>query len=123
MEASKHEANTTLGLYAMAATGNAQKALSALQEEYKKWSKDGITEEELKDSKQSLRSTMENMWANDAYVVSSLCSNLELDRDFDFQAKLLKKIESLSVAQVKTALDKYVAPVGLAEVKAGDFKQ
>ncbi|MES2504711.1 MAG: pitrilysin family protein [Myxococcota bacterium] len=122
MDASKHEPSAVLGLYAMAASDNATKALAALQDEYKKWQTDGITESELKDSKQSLQSTMENMWANDGYVVSALCSNLELNRTFAFQAELLKKIEKLTTADVQGALKKYVTPAGLAEVKAGDFK-
>ncbi len=122
LEASKHEPNATLGMYAMAASDNADKALKALQEEYKKWAQKGITDDELKESKMSFKSTLDNLLANDSYVVSTLSSNLELDRTFDFQAKLLKNIEKLSVQDVQAALNQYVAPAQLAEVKAGDFK-
>ena len=122
MEASRLVPNATLGMYAMAATDNADKALHALKDEYEKWLKKGITEEELKESKKSIRSTMENLWANDGYVVSVLTTYLELDRRFEFQAKLLDNLDKLNVADVHAALKKYVAPVGLAEVKAGDFK-
>lgn len=122
LEASKFEPNTTLGMYAMAASENADKALKALQEEYEKWVQKGITAEELKDSKQSFKATLDNMLSNDSYVVNNLASNLELGRSFDFQAQLLKNIEKLSVADVQAALNQYVAPAKLAEVKAGDFK-
>ncbi|MEI6791068.1 MAG: pitrilysin family protein, partial [Myxococcaceae bacterium] len=122
LEASKFEPNATLGLYAMAASANADKALVALKEEYAKWAQKGITADELKDSKQSFKSTLDNLLSNDSYVVNSLASNLELGRSFDFQAQLLKNIEKLTVADVQAALNQYVAPAQLAEVKAGDFK-
>jgi zinc protease len=122
LEASKHEPNTTLGMYAMAASDNADKALKALQEEYEKWAKKGITADELKDSKVSFKSMLDNLLSNDSYVVNTLSSNLELGRTFDFQAKLIKNIEKLSVEDVQSALNQYVAPAQLAEVKAGDFK-
>lgn len=122
LEASKHEPSAVLGMYAMAASDNADKALKALQEEYEKWAKKGITADELKDSKVSFKSMLDNLLSNDSYVVSTLSSNLELDRTFDFQAKLIKNIEKLSLEDVQAALNQYVAPAQLAEVKAGDFK-
>ncbi len=122
MDVSKFEPSATLSMFAMAATDNADKALHALQDEYHKWSQHGITEKELADSKKSLRSTVENMWANDNFVVSNLAANLELDRGFEFQARTLDAIDKLTVKDVQAALDKYIKPQGLAEVKAGDFK-
>jgi zinc protease len=123
IEASKHEANTTLGMYAMAASDNADKALEALSEEYEKWAHKGITSDELEESKVSFKSMITNLLSNDSYVVSTLCSNLELGRTLDFQAKLIKNIEKLSVADVQAALKQYVIPAQLVEVKAGDFKE
>ncbi|MEI6806358.1 MAG: pitrilysin family protein [Myxococcaceae bacterium] len=122
LEASKHEPNAALGMYAMAASDNADKALKALSEEYEKWAHKGITSSELEESKVSFKSMIDNMLSNDSYLVSTLCSNLELGRTFDFQAKLIKSIEKLSVSDVQAALKEYVIPAQLAEVKAGDFK-
>lgn len=122
LEASKQTSNAVLGIYAMAASDNADKALNALKEEYEKWAQKGVTDVELKDSKASFRSMVDNLLANDSYVVSALSSNLELGRTFQFQADLLKQIDALSINDVQAALNKYVKPAPLAEVKAGDFK-
>ncbi|MBH1988432.1 MAG: insulinase family protein [Myxococcaceae bacterium] len=122
LEASKMTANASLGLYAMAATDNAEKALNALSEELNKWQSKGITEQELQESKESFCSMVQNMLANDAYVVASLSGNLELGRTFEFQADLLQRIQALTTQEVLAAIEQYTKTAPIAQVKAGDFK-
>ncbi len=121
LDASRFEKNTNLSMFAISATQNAMKAQSSLHHEFTHWVANGLTQEELNESKKSFRSTLDNLLADDNYVGRALSTDLEIGRTLFFYDDLLKKIDGLSVDDVKRVLQKYFADAPVAQVKAGDF--
>ncbi len=120
LELNKQIANASLNLFAMVSNSNAERALSALKEEYTNWLEMGITEDELKESKNSYRLMIQNLLSNDAYLLSVLNGNMELNRRFDFQDNFLKQIENVTTEQILKTIKKLIAPGVFCEIKAGD---
>ncbi len=116
------EPNTKMTIYAMAATQNADKAMSLLGEEYVRFLESGVSLDELTDGIGSYKSRFDNLLANDRFVVRVLSGDIENGRTFAFHQGIVDAISKLTPEMVLTALRKYVSPATLSRVKAGDFQ-
>ncbi len=93
-----------------------------MREEIVKWVADGITDKELEEGKSAYALRFANRLANDRFVLGRLARGLEIDRTFEYQADLLRRIEALSVSDVRTALANHLGHAQWIEMKAGDLE-
>jgi len=107
---------------AICAPQNAAKALQVMREEIMRWIADGITEEELAESKSSYSLKFESRLATERFLVGELLRGFQIGRTLAWHADLLSKIQALSTADVKNALEKRFAKVAFVAVKAGDLE-
>lgn len=107
---------------AICAPRNAEKALHSMREVIQRWIADGITEEELAESKSSYALKFESRLATERFLVGELLSGFQVGRTLAWHADLLSKIQALSTADVKNALEKRFAKAAFVAVKAGDLE-
>jgi zinc protease len=108
--------------FAICAPVNAAKAQEAMRDEVTKWIAEGVTEEELSEGKTSYALKFNNSLANDQFVAGQLAEGLMIDRTFAYHTDLLAKIQGLSTADIKAALNKQLGKAPFFEVKAGDLE-
>lgn len=118
--ANSYDPLATFVAYAISAPENVPKVEIGFQEELQKALTEGFTEKELTDAKQAVLQNNVLDRAKDARLASTLQSNVDLDRDMQWQKKLEQAIEALTVEQVNAAFKKHVNPEKLSIVKAGD---
>ncbi|MEE8170080.1 MAG: insulinase family protein [Phycisphaerae bacterium] len=109
--------------FAICAPQNAVEALSAMRDEVMRWIAEGVTSQELEDGKKSYALKFENSLANDRFVLGQLVNGLEIDRTFAFHAELLKRIQSLTAADIRGALKKHLGDARFVRMKAGDLNK
>lgn len=107
--------------FAIYAPQNVARLEAAFKEEVEKLLKDGITEEELKGAIAGYLQSRQVSRAQDGELARQLSSLLFLNRTFKWDAEMEKKISSLTLEQVNTALRKYLDPAKISIFKAGDF--
>ncbi len=120
-DASSFEPNATIGMFAIFAPQNLGKLRVALTEELARAVRDGFTEAEIAQAKDSVLKQRQLARTQDATVAAALMQQSYLDRRFDFAAKIDAAIAGLSVADVNAALRKYLSPDGFAYAYGGDF--
>ncbi|MBI1824945.1 MAG: insulinase family protein, partial [Planctomycetes bacterium] len=87
--------------FAICATENADKAHDYMLEEFNKWYKEGITDEELTDAKTSIALENKNRLADDSYVAGQLARGLYVGRTMEYHARLDKQVQSVSKDQIQ----------------------
>lgn len=107
---------------AIYAPQNRTKLETGIREEIARVQTEGFTAAELEDGKKSLIQQYQLERSQDAALANSLLNNLYLDRNMQFQADIEKKIQALTVAQVKEAMAKHLGYEKTLRVFAGDFK-
>lgn len=107
---------------AIYAPQNRVKLETGIREEMARVQTEGFTAAELEDGKKSLIQQYQLERSQDAALANSLVNNLYLGRNMQFQADIEKKIQSLTVAQVKEAMTKHLGFEKTLRVFAGDFK-
>ncbi|MFZ3001021.1 MAG: pitrilysin family protein [Undibacterium umbellatum] len=107
---------------AIYAPQNRVKLETGIREEMARVQTEGFTVAELEDGKKSLIQQYQLERSQDSALASSLVNNLYLGRNMQFQADIEKKIQSLTVAQVKEAMTKHLGFEKTLRVFAGDFK-
>jgi len=107
---------------AICAPQNAVKAAVAMHEEFVKWIAEGVTAEELAEGKISYALKFDNSLANDRFVLGQLVRGLEIDRTFAYHAEFQKKIQALTQADIKRALEKHLGSATFVQMKAGDLE-
>ena len=120
-EASSFEPNATLGMFAIFAPQNLGKLRTALSDELARAVRDGYTDAEVEQAKQSVLKQRQLARTQDATIAAALMQQLYLDRRFDFSAKIDAEIAALTTAQVNAALRKYLKPEAFAYAYGGDF--
>jgi zinc protease len=110
-------------IYAISNPENSPKVVKAIDEELKLLLKEGVTEDELAQAKQSILQGNLVSRSSDDGLLSIWGSLLASKRDIQTTRDLELSIESLTVDQVNTAMRKYVKPEKLIIVTAGDFKE
>lgn len=109
-------------IFAICNPANIKKVEKAITEEVAKVLKDGLTETELEQGKKAYLARLKVQRGTDGALAGQLSDGLYLGRTFEHQAKLEKKIASLTLAEVNAALKKHINPKRLVIVEAGDFK-
>jgi zinc protease len=107
---------------AICAPENAHKALQFMVEEIRLLVDKGVSEKELAEAKKSYALQFDNRLATDSYLASALKEGLFVGRTMEYQKQLNDQIQKLTPADIKRALDKYIHPDQLFQVRAGDFQ-
>ena len=94
-----------------------------LDEALKDMVAEGVTDEELTQGKKSFALKFENNLANDRFVSNLLRTGLEVDRTLDFDAAQMKKVQSLTRAEIQRAITKHLAKAPFVEIMAGDLEK
>ena len=121
--ADSQDRRATVSAIAICAPQNAVKAQDAMREEVVKWVADGVTDKELEEGKSAYALRFANSLSNDRFVLRQLVRGLEIGRTFEYQADLLRRIQTLSVADVRAALAKHLGRAQWVEMKAGDLER
>lgn len=114
--------NGYLAVQAIAAPQNMAKVEAAVREEFARWIKDGVTEQELRDAVSAKLVAREQSRAEDDGVAGMLADHLQFGRDMRFEIDRDAAYKALSVEQVNAAIRKHFKPGGLSVFVAGDFK-
>ena len=117
-----YEQNSGWMASAIFAPQNRSKVETAFREELERLLKDGCTEKELSEAKQSLLNFRRLSRAQDTNLASSLASNLKLGRTFAVAQKVDDAIQAATLAQVNAALRKHLQPTSFVFGFGGDFK-
>lgn len=112
---------TTFTISAIANPSNRDKLVSTIDEEVRKFVKDGITEAELQDTIKGFLQNQQLIRARDASLAGILANNLFAGRDMSHYEKLEKEVAGLSVDAVNEAVSEYISPDDLVIATAGDF--
>ncbi|MFZ6692869.1 M16 family metallopeptidase [Undibacterium sp. SXout20W] len=108
--------------YAIYAPQNREKLEIGMREEINKAAKDGFTPAELEDGKKSYLQERQLERSQDNLLAQHLAENLFLGLNMQHSTEIEKKVAALSAADLRTALQKYLAYEKLVRVFAGDFK-
>ena len=102
---------------------NVPKLIQLIDEEVESLKSAGITDEELQRAKQGYLQSQQVRRTDDATLAGILAGTAYIGRDMSFYSKLEEQIETLSVADVNAALNRYVDLGRLVVVTAGDFEK
>lgn len=106
---------------AISAPENMDKVIKAFQEEVEKVKKDGFTREELDTAVKGYLSARTRSWASD-HAIANVINTASVDNmDLDFYQQQLVSVQELTLEDINTAFNKYVAPMSFNVFKAGDF--
>ena len=108
--------------YAIYAPQNREKLETGMREEINKAINEGFTAAELEDAKKSYLQERQLERSQDNVLAQELAANLFLGLNMQHDTELEKKIAALSAADLKAAMQKYLAYEKMARVFAGDFK-
>ncbi len=108
-------------LYAITNPRNKDRLLEVMLEEIDRLRKDGVTEEELKNAKNSYLQAARVRRTGDGSLASELLGTLFIGRTMQYHADHEKQIESATVESVNQAIRDYIVPEKLVTAIAGDF--
>ena len=113
----------TFTSYAIYNPDNSARLEQAYKEEIERFTKDGVTADELKAAKSAALQAFQVQHADDRSVASSWAQYLTKaeGRTFAYDAELERRIAALTPEQVNAAAKKYLDYTKLTIVKAGDF--
>jgi zinc protease len=107
---------------AICAPQNAQKALQLMIEEIRLLRDKGVSAKELSEAKKSYALQFANQLATDNFLASKLKKGLFVGRTMEYHEQLNARIQKLTPADIKRALDTYIRPDQLFQIRAGDFQ-
>jgi zinc protease len=122
LRADSQDRRTSVFAYAFCSPAEADKVLQAMGQEVRRWIAHGVTAEELAASQKSYRLEYLNQLADDSFVARELVDGLELGRKMAFYDDIVSKIQVLTEADIKRALNERLGGLPFAEIKAGDFE-
>ncbi|UCG31604.1 MAG: insulinase family protein, partial [Phycisphaerales bacterium] len=122
LRADSQDRRTSVFAYAFCSPTEADKVLQVMAEEVRRWIADGVTAEELAASQKSYRLECLNQLADDSFVARELIDGLELGRKMAFHDDVLSRIQALTEADIKRALNEHLGGAKFVEIKAGDFE-
>lgn len=106
---------------AIYAPQNVEKLEDAFNEELLKVVNEGFTAEELAQAKQGWLLNRQRNRGQDLGLMGSVMSNLFIGKTFTWEDEKDKKVQSLTLEQVNSAMKKYLTIDKISIVKAGDF--
>ncbi|MDB5343560.1 MAG: insulinase family protein [Schlesneria sp.] len=113
----------TLSIYAIANNDNIGKVVTLAREETERMLKDGLTEEELNESKRGYLTSQQASRGDDSRLVQVLADALFTGRTLKFQASLEDAVKKLTREQVQAAMQKHIDPSRLVNAVAGDLPE
>jgi zinc protease len=113
----------SFSIYAICAPQNAAKVESDVQEEITRAIADGFTASEIAGAKSGILQSLSVARSNDAALARDLVNHLFWARDFNWDVRLEKSIESASPESVRKAVQRFIVPAQWVTVKAGDFSK
>jgi zinc protease len=113
----------SFSIYAICAPQNAAKVESDVQEEITRAIADGFTASEIAGAKSGILQSLSVARSNDAALARDLMNHLFRARDFNWDVRLEKSIESVSPESVRKAVQRFIVPAQWVTVKAGDFSK
>ena len=119
---SNFEANSAWMSSAIFAPQNLAKVEAAFREELARALKDGFTDKELAEARQSMLSFRKLSRAQDGALAQALASNLYLGRSYLISQRIDEALQKLTLGEVNAALRRYVKPDQLVISFGGDFK-
>lgn len=120
LETSRYEENSSINFYAMASPASVSRARLAMIEEWQRFLDGGPMDDELKNAKESLLLSFQNLLSSDSYVVSTLAADLESGRNFLWRERLFAKMAALSADDIKKAAFNFWNNASFSIVTAGD---
>lgn len=113
----------TLSIYAISNPENVGKVVTLAREETDRLLKEGITEEELTESKRGYLQSQQASRGDDIRLASVLADALFTGRTLKFQAALEAAVDKLTREQVQAAMQKHIDPSRLVNAVAGDLPE
>lgn len=111
----------TLSVYAISNPENVDRVIVLAREEIEKLLKDGVTEEELEESKRGFLQSQQASRGDDLKLAQLLSDSLFTGRTLKFQAGIEESAGKLTRDQVRAAMQKHIDPSRLVNAVAGDL--
>lgn len=121
LQADQVDKSGAFGSFAIYNPENAEKLVTVYKEELDKMLKEGFTQAELADAVKGYLQSRNVSRSQDRELVGRLANYLFWDRTMKWDEDFEKKIGTLSVDQVNTAMRKWITPDKITYVQAGDF--
>lgn len=109
-------------VFAIANPENKDRLLQTIEEEIRNYSSHGMTEDELGRAKEGFLQQEAVARTDDARLATMLVGNLFLGRTMDFYAAQEQQISKATLAEVNSAISKYLNMDRLVITVAGDFQ-
>jgi len=119
--ASPIDERASLSISAKTNPSNRDKLVKVIDEEIRKFVKEGVKEKELKDNVQGFLENQRLDRSRDGELARILASNLFTGRSMDYYEKIESDVAHLTVADVNDAISEYFDPDGFVIATAGDF--
>jgi zinc protease len=119
--ASPIDERASLSVSAKTNPANRDKLVRVIDEEIRKFVKEGVTEKELKDNVQGFLENQRLDRSRDGELARILASNLFTGRSMEYYEKLEADIAHLTIEDVNEAITEYFDPDRFVVVTAGDF--
>ena len=121
VSASSFDEKGEFGVYAIYAPQNRARIEALVREELARAVSEGFTAEEVATAKKGLLQARQVARAQDDTIASRLLSYLVLDRTFEWDAQIDRRIAAASPQEIAEALKRRIDPARLTVIRAGDF--
>jgi zinc protease len=120
--ASSLDQTASFGVESIFAPENKKRVESAIKEELKRALDAGFNESEFENAKRGLLESRRIARAQDGSLLGRISNYAYLGRTFAWDIDFEKRIQALTPAQVREALQRHIDPARLSVLKAGDFR-
>ena len=108
-------------VFAFSASENAEKIVTAVQDEWNSVVQNGVSNDELERAKQNYVRMQFREWGSEQGLARVLAKNLAAERDMSFYNARNKRISELGKEEVESAIKKYFSNENAVTIKAGDL--
>ncbi|HUH87797.1 MAG TPA: pitrilysin family protein [Pusillimonas sp.] len=122
-DASSYEPSGSWGAYAIFAPESKDRLLAAMDEVFTKVLAEGFTEQEVKEGIEAVLKLRRLARTRDGVLASAWINYLQLDRSFEWSAKMDEALAALTADQVNEAMRSVLKPENFSTATAGDFKK
>jgi zinc protease len=112
---------STISLYAISNPQNIDRVVTLAREECERLLKNGVTEDELAESKRGYLQSQQAGRSDDSKLAQLLVDCLYVGRTLQFQAGVEERVEKLTRDQVDQAMRKHLDPSRLVNAVVGDL--
>lgn len=120
LDLSSFEPSGDWTLYAIHAPENSRRLLTAVDEELQRLLKDGFSEEEVREGVGSLLNYRKLARSRDGTLASTWINYMQLDRSFEWSAKIDRELSALTAEKVNAAVRKWMDPAKFSTALAAD---